>query len=67
MENDPDDDHVPGLGGVDYPILQAIPKTSFKCTKEMRLSGRMFADPETACQVRGGESGVFGGGPLDGQ
>ncbi|XP_063585659.1 mucin-2-like [Penaeus indicus] len=51
VENDPDDDHVPGLGGVDYPILQAIPKTSFKCTKEMRLSGRMFADPETACQV----------------
>ncbi|XP_047473429.1 mucin-5AC-like [Penaeus chinensis] len=51
VDNDPDDDHVPGLGGVDYPILQAIPKTSFRCTKEMRLSGRMFADPETACQV----------------
>ncbi|XP_069978715.1 mucin-2 isoform X1 [Penaeus vannamei] len=51
VERDPDNDHVPGLGGVDYPILEAIPKTSFKCTKEMRLSGRMFADPETACQV----------------
>ncbi|XP_066960840.1 uncharacterized protein [Macrobrachium rosenbergii] len=51
VDNDPDNDHIPGEGGVDYPILDFIPETSFRCTKSLSKSGMMYADPETACQV----------------
>ncbi|XP_068210107.1 mucin-2-like [Palaemon carinicauda] len=51
VDNDPDNDHIPGEGGVDYPILDFIPETSFRCSKSVSKSGMMYADPETACQV----------------
>ncbi|XP_053640346.2 uncharacterized protein [Cherax quadricarinatus] len=40
---------IPGRGGIDYPILQSIPKTGFECSS--KPFGGYFADPETNCQV----------------
>ncbi|XP_028033326.1 uncharacterized protein LOC114245378 [Bombyx mandarina] len=40
---------TPGSPGIDYPILTAIPQTSFNC-KTQRYKG-FFADTETRCQV----------------
>ncbi|KAL3278766.1 hypothetical protein HHI36_016292, partial [Cryptolaemus montrouzieri] len=40
---------TPGISGVDYPALDAIPPTSFDC-KTQRYKG-FFGDPETNCQV----------------
>ncbi|KAG7310029.1 hypothetical protein JYU34_004562 [Plutella xylostella] len=40
---------TPGRPGRDYPVLTAIPRTSFDC-KTQRYKG-FFADPETRCQV----------------
>lgn len=51
MENDPDGDKIPGRGGVDYPGLERIPETGFLCTPSLFKSTKMFADPETSCQV----------------
>lgn len=39
---------MPGIPGVDYPLLAEIPKTSFTCVG--RAPG-YYADLETACQV----------------
>ncbi|KAK8748378.1 hypothetical protein OTU49_016110, partial [Cherax quadricarinatus] len=50
VEDDPDGDKIPGMGGVDYPVLTTIPVTGFLCTPRMFKSGKMFADPETSCQ-----------------
>lgn len=46
---DTDNDGIPGRAGVEYPILSAVPPTSFSCSKQP-LNG-YYADTETACQV----------------
>lgn len=42
-------ENVPGIPGVDYPILASIPETGFKC-RDQRYKG-FFADTHTRCQV----------------
>jgi len=46
---DTDEDGIPGEAGRDYPTLEEIPRTSFKCSQQP-LSG-YYADLETSCQV----------------
>lgn len=46
---DSDNDGIPGRAGVEYPVLAAVPPTSFSCSKQP-LNG-YYADTETACQV----------------
>lgn len=46
---DSDNDGIPGRAGVEYPVLSAVPPTSFSCSKQP-LNG-YYADTETACQV----------------
>ena len=40
---------VPGEPGVDYPIYDTVPETSFKC--EDQATGGYYADEEARCQV----------------
>lgn len=42
-------DAVPGTPGMDYPILDRIPVTSFTCAD--KEPGGYYADAETGCQV----------------
>ena len=49
LSQDPDGDEIPGQAGIDYPIQTNIPVTSFICSSAM--ANKMFADPETSCQV----------------
>ncbi|XP_045133578.1 mucin-17-like [Portunus trituberculatus] len=49
LSQDPDGDEIPGQAGIDYPIRTNIPVTSFICSPAM--ANRMFADPDTSCQV----------------
>ena len=46
---DSDNDGIPGRAGIEYPVLSAVPPTSFSCSKQP-LNG-YYADTETACQV----------------
>nr|XP_045598965.1 mucin-5AC-like [Procambarus clarkii] len=40
---------IPGRAGIDYPILQDIPKTGFECSS--KPAGGYYADQEANCQV----------------
>ena len=40
---------IPGTAGVDYPIYDTVPETSFKC--EDQATGGYYADEEARCQV----------------
>ncbi|XP_067012949.1 uncharacterized protein [Anabrus simplex] len=42
---------LPGVEGLDFPALTAIPQTSFQCGVARGQGHRMFADPDTKCQV----------------
>ncbi|XP_040580935.1 uncharacterized protein [Lepeophtheirus salmonis] len=40
---------IPGVPGVDYPIYNEVPETSFSC--EGQVEGGYYADPEAECQA----------------
>ncbi len=40
---------IPGTAGVDYPVYDTVPETSFKC--EDQQTGGYYADEEGRCQV----------------
>ncbi|KAF7494906.1 hypothetical protein SSS_09006 [Sarcoptes scabiei] len=53
-DDDEDDDeigeaNVPGVPGLDYPIFDHIPDTSFECSKQQYPG--FYSDMETGCQV----------------
>ncbi|GAB6027978.1 hypothetical protein CHUAL_002204 [Chamberlinius hualienensis] len=48
--NDPDADCIPGIGGINYPILSQVPPFSeFDCVLQ-KFPG-LYADPQYRCQV----------------
>ena len=48
---------IPGMPGIDYPILHEIPYTGFDC-QQQRYKG-FFADVDTKCQVSNNATAVY--------